>query len=213
MAPTTAPAAETDDEFDTKDRLLEVTTSILKEQGDHALRVVDIAEASDVAVSTIYAHFSDRTDLVAQARAEQYRAHSDEATAQVDAVMDPALDADEYAEVVNWPGLYDPDHDESRERRWDRLEAVADSRHIPKLASDLAEGQREVQDRIEQMIERGQELGTLDPELDPKAIAMFSQVMRFGLVLWDVDEESRPETEAWETLMQRICQSLLAPEA
>jgi AcrR family transcriptional regulator len=198
-----------DDSEATRDRLVDVTIQLLNERGNHALRLADVARESGVAVSTIYAHFRDRTDLVAAARLVQFRSHAEGAIDRVADVIEPSLSSAGFMESAMWPSLLDPDDPDARTRRWDRIEAIADSRHIPELASQLQDLQSALNKQVIELVRRGQDLGVIDPNLDPSAVAMLSQVLRLGLALWDISGDTRPETENWADMISRLFSSVL----
>jgi AcrR family transcriptional regulator len=196
---------------ETRQRLIDVTIELLDRDGNHALRLADVARDAGVAVSTIYAHFRDRTDLVAAARLQQFKAHAEEALAVVAGSLEPGLDRDGFVEVAAWPTLVDPDDPDSRVRRWDRVEAIADSRHIPDLATQLGDLQDSLNRTVIEFIREAQDLGWIEPTVDPAALAMFTQVLRLGLVQWDVSDRTRPEQAAWDELIRRIFSCVLTP--
>ncbi len=188
----------------TRERLIEVTIQLLDERGNHALRLADVAREAGVAVSTIYAHFRDRTDLVAAARLVQFKAHADVALEMVEHSLAAMSTSGDLASAALWPTLRSPDDEQSRSRRWDRIEAIADARHIPELSAQLEAMQSTLTARATELARRGQELGMIDPDLDPAAIALLTQVLRLGLALWDLSGDARPSLEAWTGLLDRI---------
>lgn len=194
-------AAEADS---TRARLIEVTIELLDQNGNHALRLADVAREAGVAVSTIYAHFRDRTDLVAAARLVQFTAHANDALEMVDQALDAVNSSEGLAAAAFWPSLRSPDDEDSRSRRWDRIEAIADARHIPELESQLVALQSTLTGRATELARRGQELGLVDPDIDAAAIALLTQVLRLGLALWDLSGDARPTVEAWTDLLDRI---------
>ena len=198
-----------DDSEATRDRLIDVTIQLLEARGNHALRLADVARESGVAVSTIYAHFRDRTDLVAAARLVQFRSHSEGAIDRLADSIEPSLTSTGFVESAVWPSLLDPDDPEARTRRWDRIEAIADSRHIPELASQLQDLQSALNKQVVELVRRGQDLGVVDPSIDASALAMLSQVLRLGLALWDISGDTRPETEAWARTVNHVFASIL----
>ena len=198
-----------DDNEATRERLVGVTITLLKQDGNHALRLADVARESGVAVSTIYAHFRDRTDLVAAARLMQFKAHADEALDRVADAIEPSLTSDGFVHAAMWPSLLDPDTEDGRERRWDRIEAIADSRHIPELASQIRDLQSMFNKQIIEMVRQAQDLGLVDESLDAAAVAMVSQVLRLGLAHWDISEDTRPDKAAWAETMNRVYGALL----
>lgn len=188
----------------TRERLIEVTIQLLDERGNHALRLADVAREAGVAVSTIYAHFRDRTDLVAAARLVQFRAHAEVALEMVDQALVSVDSSDGLATAAFWPSLRSPDDEASRSRRWDRIEAIADARHIPELSEQLEVLQSTLTARATELTRRGQELGWVDPSVDPAAVALLTQVLRLGLALWDLSGDARPSLDAWADLLDRI---------
>jgi AcrR family transcriptional regulator len=193
-----------DDGDATRDRLIDVTIQLLDERGNHALRLADVARESGVAVSTIYAHFRDRTDLVAAARLTQFKSHADEALDRVADAIEPELTSEGFVASAMWPSLLDPDLPEARTRRWDRIEAIADSRHIPELASQIQDLQSTLNKQVVELVRQGQDLGLVDPSLDPAAVAMISQVFRLGLAHWDISGDTRPDKAAWADVVGRV---------
>ena len=196
----------------TRERLVDATIELLAQRGNHALRLADVAKETGVAVSTIYAHFRDRTDLVAAARLKQFRAHASEALKTVDLGLLSDGSWDGFVDVVFWPSLRSPDDAEGRVRRWDRIEAMADSRHIPALAEQLTALQSELSLSAADLARRAQDKGWVDEELDPLAISLLTQVLRLGLALWDISGEARPTEEAWSQVMHRVLGALAPPD-
>ena len=196
----------------TRERLIDATIELLAKRGNHALRLADVAKETGVAVSTIYAHFRDRTDLVAAARLKQFKAHADEALKTVELGLQVMGERSEFAGVVFWPSLRYPTEEEGRTRRWDRIEAMADSRHIPELAEQLTELQSTLSLRAADLARRAQEQGWVDPALDPLAISLLTQVLRLGLALWDLSGEAQPTEEAWAELMDRMLVAIAPPD-
>jgi AcrR family transcriptional regulator len=197
---------------DTRNRLVDVTSSLLADSGDHALRLADVARDAGVAVSTIYAHFRDRTDLVAEARLRQFRAHADAATAAADEALGQIDDAASFRKATDWPDLANPDDADARARRWDRLEAMADARHLSELADKVGELQRTVDGRAAEVVRAGQRVSVVDPELDPTAVSLLWQSLKLGLTLRDLaGDGAAPDPTAWATVMERVADALGAP--
>jgi AcrR family transcriptional regulator len=199
----------TDDGDATRDRLIDVTIQLLNQRGNHALRLADVARESGVAVSTIYAHFRDRTDLVAAARLVQFQSHAEGAIERLADAIAPTLTSEGFVESASWPSLLDPNDPEARTRRWDRIEAIADSRHIPELAGQLTDLQSVLNKQVVELVRQGQELGLVDRTLDAEAVAMLSQVARLGLALWDISGDTRPDPAAWAEVVARVFASVM----
>lgn len=203
--PTTSPS----DSEDTRDRLIDVTMRLLGDSGDHSLRLADVARDASVAVSTIYAHFRDRTDLVAAARLRTYRNHAEATLSELQAATEAAVSVDAFREATEWPRLADPTDPDARERRWDRVEAMADTRHLPALAASVGQLQSEIDGATAELIRSGQELGALDPTLDPTAVALLWQALQLGLAIQDVaGTHEAPDPDAWNHVLARVSEAL-----
>lgn len=205
----TTPTTSTSDNEDTRDRLVEVTVRLLGDGGDHSLRLADVARDASVAVSTIYAHFRDRTDLVAAARLRTYRDHAAETLSELRVATERSDSAEAFREATDWPKLADPTDPDARERRWDRVEAMADTRHLPALASSVGQLQSEIDEATADLVRTGQGVGAIDPTLDPSAVALMWQALQLGLAIQDVaGTHEAPDPEAWNQVLERVAQAL-----
>jgi AcrR family transcriptional regulator len=203
--PTTSPS----DSEDTRDRLVEVTMRLLGDSGDHSLRLADVAREASVAVSTIYAHFRDRTDLVAAARLRTYRNHAEATMSELRTATEAADSVDAFRTASGWPRLADPTDPDARERRWDRVEAMAVTRHLPDLAASVGQLQSEIDAATVELIRTGQDLGAVDSTLDPSAVALLWQALQLGLAIQDVaGTHEAPDPEAWDQVLARVSEAL-----
>ncbi|MFN7150788.1 MAG: TetR/AcrR family transcriptional regulator [Microthrixaceae bacterium] len=205
----TTPTTSTSEPEDTRDRLIEVTVRLLGDGGDHSLRLADVARDASVAVSTIYAHFRDRTDLVAAARLRTYRDHATATLSELRDATQASESADAFREATDWPRLADPTDPEARERRWDQVEAMADTRHLPALAASVGQLQSEIDEATATLVRTGQDVGAIDPALDPSAVALMWQALQLGLAIQDVaGTHDAPAPEAWNQVLERVAQAL-----
>jgi AcrR family transcriptional regulator len=211
----TAPGSATTpaDDRQVRQRLLDVTRTMLEEKGEQALRVVEVADAAGVSMGTIYSYFENRRALVAAVRLEQYRSWVVESLEDISRAVD-ALDAG------NGPGaavgalsqfVILPTDPVARAHREVRLDAIAASHHEPELAASLQELHHDLDARARSLVARVQEMGLVDPSLDPAAVALLLQAVPLGLALADLDPDHAPSPESWIALMTKVAGALLAP--
>lgn len=126
---------------DTRTRLLEATVRIILERGIAAVRIDDVCAEVGVTKGSLYWHFENRQDLVRQALTEQLEQLVGESTATYrEGIKSAPSDEDEYlASLV--PALANPFDPEEVERRWQRVELMAASRHAPEFAALMGEVQ------------------------------------------------------------------------
>jgi AcrR family transcriptional regulator len=211
----TAPDSATTpaDERQVRQRLLDVTRTMLEEKGEQALRVVEVADAAGVSMGTIYSYFENRRALVAAVRLEQYRSWVVESLDDISGAVD-ALD------TGGGPGaavgalsqfVIVPTDPVARAHREVRVDAIAASHHEPELAASLQELHHDLDARARALVARVQEMGVVDPSLDPAAVALLLQAVPLGLALADLDPEHAPSPESWIALMTKVAGALLAP--
>ena len=192
-----------------RERLIEVTMTMLEAKGEQSLRVVEVAEAADVSMGTIYSHFENRRGLVAAVRLEQYRRWVSDSLAGLRSAVE-ALDGPEAALGAAEQLIIVPDAPEPRAHREIRVDAIAASHHEPALAAAMQAMQRELNAQAVQLVERAQQIGLVDPALDATAVALLLQAVPMGLVVADLDPESAPSGDAWVALMIRVVGALTA---
>ena len=205
----TAPA----DERQVRQRLLDVTRTMLEEKGEQALRVVEVADAAGVSMGTIYSYFENRRALVAAVRLEQYRSWVVESLDDISGAVDaldtgggPGAAVGALSQFVILPT--DP---VARAHREVRVDAIAASHHEPELAASLQELHHDLDARARALVARVQEMGVVDPSLDSAAVALLLQAVPLGLALADLDPEHAPSPESWIALMTKVAGALLAP--
>lgn len=212
-SPTSPDPESTTDDRQVRERLLDVTRTMLEAKGEQALRVVEVAEAAGVSMGTIYSYFENRRALVAAVRLEQYRSWVAESLRSIADAVD-ALDGDGGAaaavgtlsQFVILPSDLD-----ARAHRAVRLDAIAASHHEPTLASSMQELHHDLDTQARDLVARVQEMGIIDPALDPAAVSLLLQAVPLGLALSDLDPEHAPSDDAWLALMTRVAGALLAP--
>lgn len=217
---TTDPAPTDDtpsapDDRQVRERLIDVTRAMLEEKGEQALRVVEVAEAAGVSMGTIYSYFENRRALVAAVRLEQYRGWVVESLRGITEAVDALDDAGDPTAAIGTLSQFVivPTDPVAREHREVRLDAIAASHHEPALAASLQELQHDLDAQARSLVARVQEMGLLDPALDPAALALLMQAVPLGLALADLDPDHAPSEESWVALMAKVAGALMAPPA
>lgn len=212
-SPTDPGPESTTDDRQVRQRLLAVTRTMLEAKGEQALRVVEVADAAGVSMGTIYSYFENRRALVAAVRLEQYRSWVADSLREITDAVDMLDSTAGAAAAVGALSQFVilPDDPGARAHREVRIDAIAASHHEPALAASLQELHHDLDAGARALVVRVQEMGIVDPTLDPAAVALLLQAVPLGLALSDLDPEHAPSDEAWVALMTRVAGALLAP--
>ena len=174
-------------EITTRQQILDSCVALLEQYKGQRLRMRDIAEAANVAIPTIYYHFSDREALLAEAHAIRILGIFSEidgarmATASAVA----AVDLEGYVAAVarSREPLWDP---ANRETIWRYMEALTELHHDPVVFKAVATVLEErIMKRVDTVAEL-QRLGWVTDRVDAGQWVLFYLGSVFGQVFWDL---------------------------
>jgi AcrR family transcriptional regulator len=189
--------------------VLDVTRELIDVNGEQGVRLEDVQRLSGVSSGSIYHHFGDREGLIAAAQVDRFdRVVRDDARGLVDNLYGAATRGDPaaYLDAVRRQSATVVLPERSA-IRWARVTALAGAWQRPDLMDALGESFTALVDTLVDGTERLQALGALDPDLDGRAVAIFSQIHSLGLLLNDLDPRSVSD-EDWVGLMQHMLISL-----
>jgi AcrR family transcriptional regulator len=187
----------------TRRALLDATLSLLAERGETGVRVTEVARRAGTTTGAIYSHFRDRAELLAAAYIDKFEGEVAHDIDALEAALDSATDAESAAAALVSLVIV-PDDDFRRERRWQRIEALAATRRHPGLVDQFARLQRELDDRFVAVLERARELGLVATDVDLRSVAALIQAVPLGLVIADLDPSRAPANDAWIQLVARL---------
>lgn len=188
---------------DTRSRILAAATELVEERGEAGLRVVEVGERAGVSTASLYTYFANRDDLIVAVRLEQYLG---EVNADVEYIGEIVREASSGADLL--ARIRDITRAaasaERKQIRWRRAEVLGAARQRPQLAERIAERQRQVNEDLAHHIRTGQERGLVDPTLDALALSVFIQAYSLGLLLSDIDADSKLDPDDWLEVVSRF---------
>ena len=189
--------------------VLAATREFLDEQGEQGVRMDEVQRRSGVSSGSIYHHFGDRDGLIAAAQVDRFdRVVRDDAAGLVDTLYGAATKGDPhiYLEAVRTQSATVVLPERTR-IRWARITALSSGWQRPDLFAALGESFSVLIDALDEGAQRLQALGVMSGDLDPRAVAIFSQIHSLGLLINDLDP-SPVTNEDWVGLMQHMLVSL-----
>lgn len=212
VAAMTHEIADDDQRADTRSRLLEATYRLILEKGIASVRVDEVLAEVGVTKGSLYWHFENRQDLIRQALTEQLQQLvGPTIETMADAVDSATDDKDAYLAALGsvFVNPFDPDE---VERRWQRIELLAASRHDPEFATIMAEVQAVLLRSHLAIIEQSAEKGLLRGGLDPRALAVALMAVALGSNVISMLGDEAPSPEAWFGLLMFLVAQMY-PEA
>jgi len=186
------------------DRVIEVVREVLATRGEAGLRIDELCHSAGVSRSSLYAEFGDRNGLIAAARLRQVRKNHEDAIGVIADAVEGAADARDYRQRVL--ALTELVHSEQRHlQRVLRASIVAGTLGQQHYEAALRREQTALTRRITDVVRGGQERGFIDPATDPHLLATLIQVLSFGTVIADFDDDmDAARRRDWIALVNQI---------
>jgi AcrR family transcriptional regulator len=197
------------DDVSTRERILRSAVDIIGEQGEAALRLMDVAKRAGITLSLITHYFGTRDQLVAEAQQVRFRGLTTADAERLIGLIRTAHTKSELREALS--ALTADVLDESRAAvRLDRISTIGAAHGRPELLVLLGDAMADLGDVITQAVAAGQEAGLVRDDLDARAIAMFISSYALGAVVADLD--ARPASRAELTrVIDVFTEAVLAP--
>ena len=197
--------------------VLSAALKLLALHGEAGIRVSGVADLAGVSVGTIYTHFESRDGLIEACFAAQYRNHTGDDLMPLHRVMGENCSRDDIVtslrDSARLDAADDPELLQLAASRLSRAEAVGASRRRPGLAREIELENSRIRDIEVLAARQGQELGLLNPNLDPEALVTLVQVFLFGLALVDSSNLVDSLQSEWERVVNDFAQTFLSDPA
>lgn len=199
--------AEQQRAIDKIDAVIAATIERLREAGEAGVNIKEIAAATGVSYGAIYHHFKDRDGLIRAAQFERLR-------------NQPGTDLDALSAALDNPGelgdfvgriqaiadaIVDP---ERAKVRLVRASVITSSLNNQELREALTALETSIVDDLSELVSRAQQLGIADPNLNPRAAAVYLEALSFGIVLMEFMEDA-PSSEDLAAVLLRGFTALL----
>jgi|688.fasta_scaffold166620_3 AcrR family transcriptional regulator len=193
------------------DLVMEATIEKLKIGGESGVNIKDIAAETGVSYGAIYHHFKDRDGLIRAAQFERLRNQPGmDLAALAKALDNPSGVVDFIGQIQEIAdAIADP---ERAKVRLVRSSVIASSMSHPELREAFTALETSVVDELHGLVAKAQELGIADPNMDPRAAAVYLEALSYGIVLMEF-MENPPSRDSVSAMLLRGFAALLKPSA
>ncbi len=192
----------------TANNILEAGIELISLNGEAGLRVTEVAERAGVSVGTIYTHFDSRDGLVEAIFTEQYRRNMTEQSMPLHNVVgvnctreDLVRSLEEAAGVRVGKG--------QAASSVSCAEVIGAARNRPNLAMAIALENKRISRQEVEATRQAQDLGLIDPSMNPETLVMLIQGMLFGRALLDVGPDPASLSVEWQQIVRSLTQKTL----
>jgi AcrR family transcriptional regulator len=173
------------------------------------VNIKDIAAETGVSYGAIYHHFKDRDGLIRAAQFERLRNQPGMDLAALGNALDNPGDLVDF--VGHIQAIADAIVDPERAKvRLVRSSVITSSMSHPELREAFTALETSVVDELHGLVAKAQELGIADPNMDPRAAAVYLEALSYGIVLMEF-MENPPSREALSAMLFRGFAALLKP--
>jgi len=205
-----SPATTERDQVSSRDRIFAAALETLENEGEAALRFVDIAARADVAISAITHYFATRENLVAELHAHRFAGLVANDLAAIAEVTAAARTRDAY--LAGLAGITAQIIASTRDTlRLARIVSIGAIHGRPDLALRIRAEATQLLDGLTDLVRVGQANGFIDDALDARGLATFVQSYALGIVIADLDD-TPADRKAIAEIIGRVATSFLAPE-
>lgn len=188
---------------ETREKLVETVLEMLKERSPEDLRVEEVLEVSGISTGSLYHHFDDFGHLVETALIRRYVEILETAADLVDEVLHQMI-AGEELKFAAIGAIRKFAEFNTPEVRFERARILGMCEHHERMREALGEAQQEATDRIVATFEaERQGAGRVNPDLDPRAIAVFIQSYSLGRIVDDIVPDPMDQ-QAWMRLIETV---------
>ena len=146
-----------------------------------------LLNATGIAKGSLYYHFEDFDDLIAQAKAQLFSTGIDRSIESIRAILADSVTAEDFRIHIR-ELILDTLTPDGVHRRLMRASILGASMQFPKLRQYIFLEQSRLTDEIAEMFSSAKERGLVKKSLDPKIAAVFIQVYTFGKIVDDMSE-------------------------
>lgn len=189
--------------------VLEAVAQRLRDGDETRLRIPEVCAATGVNYGSVYHHFGSREGVIDAAYEMMFGEIVDGDIAAIHEAIDEADDLASFLVAATRILRSVTMGEERLSNRSMRLRIVAASVTRPQLRAMIGATQARITDELTLAIMTCQERGWIRPGLDPRALAVYSQVIVFGRSLDDASEEPISE-ERWSAFVVDLVSRVIA---
>lgn len=190
-------------ELGTRDRLVAAVIELSADRPVDEVKVEEVLGTTGISTGSLYHHFEDFGHLQETAMVERYKELLKAGVVMVASALDEATSFEDVQQRIAMAGV-EYSKLNTPQSRFERARILAKAEHHERLRVLLSEAQQELTDALAEMLARAQDgPGWVNPDVDPRALAVYMQAYTFGRLVDDIATEPMKQ-EDWQFLNAMI---------
>ena len=194
----------------TKAKLVETFLALAAQGNFDKVTVDDVLDKSGISKGSLYHHFVNFDDLIAEAMAQNYAEGVDRSIEQMTGALLGCSSKEQFMEGVRL-SILGTIASGSAAFRLNRARIIGMCANNPRLEAKVAAEQARLSRAIEDLFREGQKQGWLKPSLHIPAAALLVQAYTLGKVVDDIAPEP-VDQNAWIELISNLVETLFISE-
>lgn len=194
----------------TRERLIATMVGLLDGDDPEHITADQVLTLSNISKGSLYHHFTDFEELLEAALIRRFSQNVD---LSVDALLSIVANSHNRNEFVSQLGALTADQQNPNRSRFrlERARAAGLTFSSARFHDALGVEQQRLTDAFTDVIIEAQNRGWIEPELDPRAVAVFIQAFTLGRVVDDIAPE-KVDPDAWVRLIMRVVEDAVVAE-
>jgi AcrR family transcriptional regulator len=192
----------------TRQRLLTAVVEMMDTTAPEDIHSEYVLQETGISRGSLYHHYEDFTELLEDAMLYRFSAGVEASTGAIQNIVAMSQGRDEFFSLLE--GVTRATQDRKRsDIRFDRARMLAMAQHNLRFRAKLGAVQERLTDALTECIAQAQVKGWVNPQFQPRTLAVFIQAYTLGKIVDDVGE--RPMDDAdWENLITLIADRALS---
>lgn len=188
-------------------RLIDTVSGMLDGEDPYGVLIERVLEESGVSRGSLYYHFGDFPALIEQTLLRRFSHGVDETIGMMEQIVQNATSEDDFWNRVHDLTVYSQST-ELAPRRAERARVTGMAASNERFGKLLAQEQDRLTAAITDKFREAQLKGWVRKDVDPQALALFTQAYTMGRGLDDVAQETKVSLENWSELIRLMMMNL-----
>lgn len=193
----------------TREALISTVVNLLDTHEIETITSEQVLEISKISRGSMYHHFDDFSELIEEAQVRRYAGYVDQSIVMLSSMVFDSTDRGSLIAHVREASVI-TQSEQLMTNRFERMTALAKAVRTPRMQKILGAEQERLNESIADLYRVVLDKGWGNPNLDPRAVAVFIQSYTLGKVVDDVTTDHMQGSD-WLNLINTVLESAIFP--